>query len=104
MSDRGRPGGSRPPDHPKPSTGPRRSGTGRDGGTRGPTLALVGKRHPRLRLLPPAFVLAGGERQRAAETALAALYRKFLEAGGLDLLRDRRSHAAPISPRERKAA
>jgi hypothetical protein len=45
----------------------------------------------------------GEERRQAAVSALRCLYREFLEVGGLDSLRDRRSHAAPKS-KERKAA
>jgi hypothetical protein len=45
----------------------------------------------------------GEERRRAALSALRCLYHEFLEAGGLDSLRDGRSHAAPESE-ERKAA
>jgi hypothetical protein len=103
MSERGRLRRSRPPASSKSAASPRASGTGRDAGPQGPTLALVGKRRPRLRLLSPELRPMGEERRQAVVSALRCLYREFLEAGGLDSLRDRRSHAAP-NLEERKAA
>ncbi len=103
MSGRSRGSGSRP-------TVPRGSATGVPGaradrvvGTQARTLALVGKRRPRLRLLPGQLVPASEERRQAALSALQTLYRDFLEGGGLDSLQDRRSHGAPRQ-QERKAA
>jgi hypothetical protein len=96
-------GASRPPVRAGLARDSRATRPGGDVGAQGRTLALVGKRRPRLRLLPPEIGPFSEERERAALGALRALYRDFLEAGGLDSSVDRRSHAAP--PRqERKAA
>jgi len=103
VSELGQRGASLPPVRARSARDSRATRPGRDGGTQGRTLALVGKRRPRLRLGPPELAPLSEERERAALGALRALYRDFLEAGGLDSLADRRSHAAP--PRqERKAA
>jgi len=103
VSDLGLGGGSRPPVRSGSARDSRATRPGRDVGAQGRTLALVGKRRPPLRLLPPELAPLSEERERAALGALCALYRDFLETGGLDSLADRRSHAAPAR-QERKAA
>jgi hypothetical protein len=103
VSDLGHGGASRPPVRSGSARDSRATRPGGDVGTQARTLALVGKRRPRLRLLPPELAPLSEERERAARGALRALYRDFLETGGLDSLADRRSHAAPAR-QERKAA
>jgi len=103
VSDLGHGGASRPPVRSGSAPDLRATRPRRDAGTQWPTLALVGKRRPPPRLLPPELAPLSEERERAALGALRALYRDFLETGGLDSLADRRSHAAPPM-QERKAA
>jgi hypothetical protein len=103
MSDAARVGRPRPPVSQKPASRPRGAGGGRDAGAHGRTVGLVGKRRPRLGLLPPEVRPLREEQGRAALSALRLLYREFLEAGGLDSVAVRRSHAAP-DLEERKAA
>ena len=103
MSDRGTFRRSRRPSSSKRAPGPHPFGTGRDAGTQGPTLALVGRRRPRLRLLPAELRPLDEEGQRAAASALCSLYRAFLETGGLDSFAERRSHAASQTEEGRAA-
>jgi hypothetical protein len=56
-------------------------------------------------VLPATIVPMNDEQYARALEALTGLYVDFLDQGGLDVLRDRRSHAPPAkNDRERTAA
>lgn len=90
------------------STAPERH-TGRPSGIqaktpRGPALA-VARGGKTLGVRPAQIVPADAERWAEACRALRVLYRDFLAGCGLDVLRDRRSHATPAQDaRQRRAA
>ena len=102
---------------PKQSVAPRRNATslpperrtGRPRGiqaetAQGPALAVV-RGGKTLGVRPAEILPADEERWAEACRALRVLYRDFLAGGGLDVLRDRRSHATPASDaRQRRAA
>lgn len=81
------------------ATGP---SEGQRAATGAPVAAVRGD--GRLTVAPAAVVPAEPARWQETRRALRVLYRDFLAGGGLDDLRDQRSHAAPQESATRKEA